>query len=174
MSTSELHDLGSARYNTSTAAITDKDYALHPSSSTLTPQVLAARALAAGQAPKGYESKVHAWMTFASTTEEVEMPEELKGDLHGGQLHRENRAVREMESGGGGAGFGGARGGGYMGGGGGGRSRGGQRGAKVGELGAAAQLALCAGRKAEDGGPPMAKGVAGEMDKGMFWEESIV
>jgi hypothetical protein len=161
----ELFDLGITRFDQDTAAIGDRDYALHAT------QPVIARA---GHAPRGLESQVHAWNTFQYTTDEVNEREELKGDLHGGQLHRENRAAANPQ----GAGASGK--GGY--GGRGGMDRGGRgaaRGARAAGAGRGAggggQLeGLCAGRKPDFDAPPLAKGMAEEMDKSMFWDGPIV
>ena len=81
----ELADLGRERFDQDTAEATDRDYALNSS------QPVIARA---GRAPRGLETQVFAWNTFKYTTEERDDREELKGDLHEGQLHRQNRAAR--------------------------------------------------------------------------------
>lgn len=140
----ELLDLGRTRFDIETAAPSDRDTALaHPGSHTaLLPR--------AGQAPRGLEAQVHAWTTFQYTTDEVDVKEELKGDLHGGQLHRVNRAARGEEP--------------VI------REKGGK--AKAGKGGN--ENELYAGRKPEGGGAPMAKGMAEEMEKSMFWEERII
>ncbi|KAF1832056.1 hypothetical protein BDW02DRAFT_605126 [Decorospora gaudefroyi] len=82
----ELADLGRARFDQDTAAIGDRDLALYAAQPVVAPT---------GRAPKGLEDQVFAWNTFKFTTAEVDSREELKGNLHGGQLHRANRAVRE-------------------------------------------------------------------------------
>ena len=157
-SSTELADLGAARFDHDTAAVGDKDFALTSCSQTpVTVQT--------GRAPKGLESQVFAWNTFQYTTTERDEKEEKKGDLHEGQLHRQNRAAagippavmayqnRPKSYGSGGTR--GDRGGGAV-----GRSEG--------------QLdALCAGRKPEGNAPPLAKGFAEELDKNMFWDEPI-
>jgi hypothetical protein len=161
----ELADLGIKRFDQDTAAIGDHDFALHANQPVIT---------RAGRAPRGLESQVHAWNTFQYTTDEVDSREELKGDLHGGQLHRENRAAANPQgmapmdfSGGRGRGF----------------ERGGRAGARGGRAGGAGRggvrddgqmEGLCAGRKPDFDAPPMAKGMAEEMDKSMFWDEPIV
>lgn len=162
----ELFDLGIARFDQDTAAVGDRDFALHAN------QPVIARA---GRAPRGLESQVHAWNTFQYTTDEVNGREELKGDLHGGQLHRENRAAANPQGmapkGGGGRG---SRGGFERGG------RGSARGGRAGGTGRGGgrddgqMEGLCAGRKPDFDAPPMAKGMAEEMDKSMFWDEPIV
>ncbi|KAH6867956.1 hypothetical protein BKA58DRAFT_402377 [Alternaria rosae] len=167
----ELFDLGITRFDQDTAAIGDRDFALHAQGPVL------ARA---GRAPRGLESQVHAWNTFQYTTEEVNEREELKGDLHGGQLHRENRAAAGGQGaggmgGGGGRGFGGGYGGRCGERGGRGAARGG-RGGGVGRSGRDDGMleGLCAGRKPDYDCPPMAKGMAEEMDRSMFWDGPIV
>ncbi|USP75659.1 hypothetical protein yc1106_02933 [Curvularia clavata] len=139
----ELLDLGRMRFDTETAAPSNRDTALaYPGAHTaLLPR--------AGHAPRGLEAQVHAWTTFQYTTDEVDVKEELKGDLHGGQLHRVNRAARGEEP--------------II------REKGGKGKAKGGD-----ENELCAGRKPERGGLPMAKGMAEEMEKGMFWDEKII
>lgn len=153
----ELADLGRDRFDQDTAAIGDRDFALNSD---------APVAVRTGRAPKGLESQVFAWNTFQYTTEERDDREELKGDLHEGQLHRQNRAARDgpqlaLIKGGGGGG-----------------ERGQERraGRNCGEDRAGCSMtdALCAGRKPEGSAPPLAKGFAEEMDKSMFWEEPIV
>jgi hypothetical protein len=165
----ELFDLGATRFDQDTAAVGDRDFALH------TYQPVIARA---GRAPRGLESQVHAWNTFQYTTDEVNEREELKGDLHGGQLHRENRAAAHPQ-GAGGMGRGGGFGGGYGGRGGERGGRGAARGGRAGGAGRGGRddgqsEGLCAGRKPDYDAPPLAKGMAEEMDKSMFWDEPIV
>ena len=154
----ELADLGRARFDQDTAAVGDRDFALY------THQPVAVRS---GRAPKGLENQVFAWNTFQYTTEELDEREALKGDLHEGQLHRQNRAARagpppppppqpaHMMRGR--AAMSGSKGGGGMG--------GGRNGAED---------ALCAARKPEGRAPPLAKGFPEELDKSMFWDEAIV
>lgn len=162
--TTELADLGLARADYSTAAAGDRDAALHADQPIT---------VTAGRAPRGLETQVHAWNTFQYTTEERDDREDLKGDLHEGQLHRQNRMARGepvgVEAGGGRGGRGGfaARGG---------RGGGGLRGGRAGVGGGAEGGmgdALCAGRKPEGRMPPLAKGLAEEMDKSMFWDGPI-
>ncbi|KAF2014310.1 hypothetical protein BU24DRAFT_492970 [Aaosphaeria arxii CBS 175.79] len=85
-----LHDLGNTRFDHDTAAIGDRDSAF-----------FANRPIhvAKGVAPKGLEAVVFSWHALQYTTEDKDEKEELKGDLHGGQLHRANRAARERENG---------------------------------------------------------------------------
>lgn len=160
-SSTELADLGTARFDHDTAAVGDKDYALI--SYTHAPVTVQA-----GRAPKGLESQVFAWNTFQYTTTERDEKEEKKGDLHEGQLHRANRAaagipppVMAYDNRPASYGSGGGRGG-----------RGGRGGGAAGRTDG--QLdALCAGRKPEGNAPPLAKGFAEELDKSMFWNEPI-
>lgn len=81
----ELADLGHARFDHDTAKATDRDASLY------TQQPVTIRQ---GRAPKGLESQVFAWNTFKFTTEERDEKEELKGSLHEGMLHRQNRVAR--------------------------------------------------------------------------------
>lgn len=159
----ELADLGAARFDRDTAAVGDKDYALNSySQAPITVQ--------AGRAPKGLENQVFAWNTFQYTTTERDEREERKGDLHEGQLHRANRAAQglppsvkahENRSVSYGSGSRGERGG-----------RGSRGGGACGRNDV--QLdALCAGRKPECTAPPLAKGFAEELDKSMFWDGPI-
>lgn|SRR4051812_23572617 len=83
-----LHDLGRERFDQDVAAITDRDISLYSHAPT---------AVAKGRAPKGLEQQVFAWNTMQYTTEDKDEKEEKKGDLHGGQLYRQNRAAREPE-----------------------------------------------------------------------------
>ena len=80
-----LQDLGRDRYDQDVAAVGDRDYAF-----------FATRPVhvAEGRAPKGLEAQVFAWNAMHYTTEEKDRNTELKGDLHGGQLHRANRAAK--------------------------------------------------------------------------------
>lgn len=161
-SSTELADLGATRFDHDTAAVGDRDYAL--TSYSQTPVIVQS-----GRAPKGLENQVFAWNTFQYTTSERNEKEEKKGDLHEGQLHRQNRAadgnrsavmVHEDRP----AGYGGGRA----------RGRVGRR-SDVPVDGNGGQLdALCAGRKPEGNAPPLAKGFAEELDKSMFWDEPIV
>ncbi|KAH9871007.1 hypothetical protein J1614_006581 [Plenodomus biglobosus] len=161
----ELADLGRERFDHDTAQITSRDHAL------LSHAPVTVRA---GKPPKGLEAKVFEWNVFQHTTAERDDREELKGDLHEGQLHRQNRAARETEGGGGGGGgFGGSVRGGFGGGGMGGFGSGRGKSAKV-ERDDGLADALCAGRKPEGGGAPLAKGFAEELDKSMFWDGPIV
>ncbi|KAH7071851.1 hypothetical protein BKA63DRAFT_554766 [Paraphoma chrysanthemicola] len=169
-SATELADLGRARFDHDTALATDRDIAL---------QIGGPVTVRQGRAPRGLEDQVFAWNTFKYTTEERDDREELKGELHDGQLHRQNRTVTEGMNGGGGEmggpGFGGrGRGGkgGVMGGGGSRGGRGGGRGGRENQDGT--MDALVAGRKPAGGAPPLAKNFAEELDKSMFWDGPIV
>lgn len=166
-SSTELADLGRERFDHETAEITNRDHAL------LANQPVVVRA---GRAPKGLENKVHQWNVFQHTTEERDDREERKGDLHEGQLHRQNRAAREPQGfgvmGGGtsesAGGLGGVRGRGST------RGRGGGRGeVRGGRENNMVEEGLCAGRKPEGNAPPLAKGFAEELDKSMFWDGPI-
>ncbi|KAF2034228.1 hypothetical protein EK21DRAFT_49632, partial [Setomelanomma holmii] len=168
-SSTELADLGRARFDHDTAEATNRDAALFSA---------APVAVRQGRAPKGLEDQVFAWNTFKYTTEERDDREELKGDLHEGQLHRQNRAARDpmagMGGGMGGGGRGGMMGGGSMGRAGGvaGGGRGGTR-SRGGRKEDAGSHTLCAGRKPAGEAPPLAKGFAEELDKSMFWDSPI-
>lgn len=142
----ELHDLGQARYDHDIAQATDRDAALFSAGPVTVRQ---------GRAPAGLENQVFAWNTFKYTTDERDDREELKGELHEGQLHRQNRAALGGDGGGGRGGFGGGSGGGR---------------------GVRPQVddgKLCAGRKQGEA-PPLAKGAAEECEKDMFWDGPIV
>jgi hypothetical protein len=158
----ELADLGQARFDHDTAEVTNRDHAL------FSHQPVAVRQ---GRAPKGLESQVFAWNTFKYTTEERDDREELKGELHEGQLHRQNRAAREPE---GFAAHGGGFGRGGIGRGGGGTPRG-SRGGRLmrDDRNDGMTDALCAGRKQGET-PPLAKGFPEELSKDMFWDGPIV
>ncbi|KAF2846681.1 hypothetical protein T440DRAFT_541144 [Plenodomus tracheiphilus IPT5] len=154
-SSTELADLGHERFDHDTAEVTSRDHALLSH---------APVTLRAGKAPRGLEGQVFAWQIFQHTTEERDDREELKGDLHEGQLHRQNRAAREPMQG-----FADQMGGGGHGGCGGAKGRAGRPKVEDGY-----GNALCAGRKPEGDAPPCAKGFAEELDKSMFWDGSIL
>tara|TARA_R110002003_G_scaffold296_2_gene18599 strand:+ start:12217 stop:12750 length:534 start_codon:yes stop_codon:yes gene_type:complete len=156
----ELADLGRARFDHDTAQATDRDASLFAGAPVTVRQ---------GRAPKGLEDQVFAWNTFKYTTAERDDREELKGDLHEGQLHRQNRAAVAVAGGGGMVGGGMMGGGGSRGGGGGGGAARGRGGKSDGTMDA-----LCAGRKPGGEMAPLAKGCAEELDKGMFWDGRIV
>ncbi|KAH7128116.1 hypothetical protein B0J11DRAFT_483769 [Dendryphion nanum] len=144
-----IADLGRANFDAVVAEATDRDTALNLNTALHIPK----KAPAAGR-----EREVFAWNKFHHVDEHKNEKEELKGDLHGGQLHRANRMARgEVPGYGGGnqpVGMDGGRGG-----------RGGiMRGAMM--------------RGARGGGredmPPQAKGWAVELNKDLFWDEKIV
>ncbi|KAF2472860.1 uncharacterized protein BDR25DRAFT_283415 [Lindgomyces ingoldianus] len=137
-----LADLGQIRYDQDVAAIGDRDHAFFTQ---------APVHVASGRAPEGLEAQVFAWNLMQHTTEDRDDREELKGDLHGGQLHRANRAALQpvpnmslLEPVGG-------------------RGR--------------ANLSpfdpLVAAYKPENSCPPLAKGHAAELPAELFWNEPI-
>jgi hypothetical protein len=154
----ELADLGRDRFDHDTAAVGDRDDALIFGQSVPIYQ---------GRATAGMDAQVFAWNTFLYATDDRNEREELKGDLHGGQLHRQNRAARgelrppPMEHGAG-------------------RGRGGGRGGRGGgaayerQRGSMGPDALKAGMKPDYDCPPLAKGIAEELSADMFWNEPIV
>lgn len=152
-----IHDLGRERFDHDVAAIGDRDTAFFASGPVN---------VAKGRAPMGMERQVFAWNTMHYTTEDKDDKEELKGDLHGGQLHRQNRAARapppklDMIGGGGGGGGGGMR------------RRGGAN--KAGGIDGGLEESLRAAMKPEHDAPPLAKGFAEELSADMFWSEPIV
>lgn len=81
----ELADLGRERFDKDTAAIGDRDHALLLNAPVTVRQ---------GRVSEGLEQHMFAWNAFGYVTDERDEREELKGDLHGGQLHRQNRAAR--------------------------------------------------------------------------------
>jgi hypothetical protein len=147
----EAADLGQARYDEDTAAIGDRDHALYANGPVLVRQ---------GRAPAGMEQQAYAWSTFHIETDERDGREELKGDLHGGQLHRQNRAARgelmgpppPREPRGG---------------------RGGRGGQGGGQQGNPALEPLVCGRKVDDNTPKLAKGKPEELDDDLFWNTPI-
>jgi hypothetical protein len=178
-SSTELADLGRARFDHDTAEITDRDASLFSAQPVTVRQ---------GRAPRGLENQVFAWNTFKYTTDERDDREELKGELHEGMLHRQNRAARETgpgmgfgNGGGGRGGFGGmdgrggfGGGGGMMGGGSGGLDGGGRggRNANRNQNDGMPDTTVCAGRKTDAEAAPLAKGT-GDMDKKLFWNGPI-
>jgi hypothetical protein len=150
----ELADLGRARYDHDTAAVGDRDSALFAGGPIHIRQ---------GRAAKGMDAQVFAWNTFQYETEDRNEREELKGDLHGGQLHRQNRAARgelppppmeRVHAGGG---------------------RGGMRGRAARERRAdTGPDGLRAGMKPDHEAPPLAKGIPEELSPDLFWDEPIV
>ncbi|KAF1942245.1 hypothetical protein EJ02DRAFT_376047 [Clathrospora elynae] len=163
----ELADLGIERFDHDTAAAGDRDYALNSQQPVI---------IHAGRAPRGFENQVFQWSIFQHTTRDANGREELKGDLHEGTLHRQNRAADAAMNGQPMGGHGGR--GGHWGIGGGGRGTRG-RGSGRGGRGAGARddgrpEPLCAGRKPERDAPPLAMGCAEEIDKNLFWNEAII
>ena len=159
-SSTEIMDLGRERFDKDVAAANDRDTSLYYAPGTVR--------LQQGRAPKGMESKVWAWTTMQYTDEEKNEKEEMKGDLHGGQLHRQNRAARAPDEsqrfvGDGRSGMVGRK------------QRGGRGGGRGGGIVQDRKdEGLVAGRKPDHDAPPLAKGFAEEMDRSMFWEEAIV
>jgi hypothetical protein len=156
--TTELADLGRDRFDHDTAAIGDRDDALFVGGPVTIRQ---------GRATAGMDAQVFAWNTFQYETEDRNEREELKGDLHGGQLHRQNRAARgelrppPME-------HSAARGRG------GGRGGRGGRAAHERKMDSMGPDALKAGMKPDHDAPPLAKGIPEELSNDMFWNEPIV
>lgn len=120
-----------------------------------------------GRAPAGMEQQVFAWSTFQYETDERDDREERKGDLHGGQLHRQNRAARGEPTGPPPPRASSGRGRG-------GRGRGGHNGLN-GQNGQGAQDELqpkiCA--RAQEGVPNLAKGKPQELSDDLFWDKPI-
>lgn len=156
-----IHDLGRERFNQDVAAIDDRDTALH-SHQPVT--------IAKGRAPKGLEAQVFAWNAMQYTTEDKDEKEEAKGDLHGGQLHRQNRAAREPPPGAFGAPAGFSSYGGH--GGPGGRGR--QGGNSSGGFRVEEEGFLRAAMKPSHPAPPLCKGFAEELSADLFWDKPIV
>jgi hypothetical protein len=150
-SSTEIMDLGRERFDKDVAAANDRDTSLYYAPGTVN--------VHEGRAPKGMESKVWAWKTLQFTDEDKNRKEEMKGDLHGGQLHRQNRAARAPEES---QRFGGD-----------GRGRP-ARGGKKPIVQDREDEGLVAGRKPDHDAPPLAKGFAEELDKSFFWDEPIV
>ncbi|KAF2187878.1 hypothetical protein K469DRAFT_748727 [Zopfia rhizophila CBS 207.26] len=155
-----LADLGKARFDHDVAAIDNRRDTAFFSNKPVH--------LAQGRAPKGLEAAVFAWNTLQFTTDDKDGVTELKGDLHGGQLHRANRAAREpppplMVTRGRRGGRGGR----------GGRVDGGgdDRGAASMEMPGGV---LVAGRKPDHEAPPCAKGCPVELSADMFWDEPLM
>ncbi|KAF1976538.1 hypothetical protein BU23DRAFT_528213 [Bimuria novae-zelandiae CBS 107.79] len=145
----EFADLGRARYDQDTAAVGDRDDALYANGPVLVRQ---------GRAPAGMEQQIFAWSTFQFETDERNEREELKGDLHGGQLHRQNRAARGEPTGlppprdph---------------------RRRGGGMGGQVEQGGGGVEPLIC-GRH-QEGQPKLAKGRPEELGEELFWDGPI-
>ncbi|KAL1608533.1 hypothetical protein SLS60_003475 [Paraconiothyrium brasiliense] len=151
----EAADLGQERYDQDTAAIGDRDHALYANGPVLVRQ---------GRAPAGMEQQIFAWSAFQYETDERNSREELKGDLHGGQLHRQNRAARgeptgpppPREP----------------------RRGNNRRGGPGGMIGSNAQTnpvlePLICGRRVDDKTPKLAKGRPEELDEDLFWDRPI-
>ena len=163
-------DLGTSRYNTTVAAPDQKDLALRINAPVNVKQ---------GRAPRGLEAQVFAWNTFELVTEDVDEDAEAAGDLHGGQLHRANRAAERVMMYGPGAepepmvgrGKIRRRGRGGRGGKGGGEA---QEALPVGAFGA--DGTLVAGRAFEPHALPCAKGIPDKSMKDLFYgeDEAIV
>lgn len=77
-------DLGIERYNETVAAYTERDYAFRTGYLPTLQQPKPA---------KGAEEACAAWSRFSETTDQKDADAIAKGDLHGGQLHRMNRAA---------------------------------------------------------------------------------
>jgi hypothetical protein len=152
-SATELADLGRDRYDHDTAAVGDRDHALFAGGPVNVRQ---------GRASAGMGAQVFAWNTFQYETEDRNEREELKGDLHGGQLHRQNRAARgelqppPMERAPAGGRGRGARGRAAR-----------ERQTDLGPDG------LQAGMKPDYDAPPLAKGIPEELSADMFWDGPI-
>lgn len=144
-------DLGTARFDHEVAAVdTRRDTAL---------MIGQPVAVAQGRAPKGFEAAVFQWSTLQyALDEEKDAKEEGKEDLHGGQLHRQNRVARGetvVFTGGPGAG---ARGG-----------RGGKRSGMAGGKGKPDEEEHCVRAAFKPGNVwPCAKGFPEELDRDMF------
>ncbi|ORY18926.1 hypothetical protein BCR34DRAFT_453578, partial [Clohesyomyces aquaticus] len=156
-----LADLGQSRYDQDVAAVGDRDHAF-----------FAAEPLhvARGRAPKGLEAQVFAWNLLQHDAGEKDDREELKGDLHGGQLHRANRAALHPHS--------------AMpppspmtrGGGDGGRERG-RKGRGGGQMNGNGKPhgsdSMIAAMKPDKECAPQAKGIAAELSADLFWNGPI-
>ncbi|PVI01911.1 hypothetical protein DM02DRAFT_703803 [Periconia macrospinosa] len=149
----ELDDLGSARYDADTAAFGERD-----ASAFLAQRIRLRPTHAATSLDPETQSKIQEWKTFQYVTDDVDEREERKGDLHGGQLHRENRAAARAEKG-----KGKGRGG-----------RGGGRGGGAEGVGVLQAGFAVPGEKA----PPLAKGFPEEVTRDeareLFWGDEIV
>jgi hypothetical protein len=160
---SDLADLGSARFTQEVAAIDpQRDLALkagHPVS------------IARGRAPPEKRGTVFAWNIFGQTTDDIDVKEQAKGDLHGGHLHRLNRAAAQMEqpplfSSGPATGHtsGWAKQGK--------RGKGKQKEEKQEQIEGVHYLQ--AASRPDHDAAPLAKGKAAELDNDLFWNEPIV
>ena len=81
----DLADLGGVRFDQDTAAISSRDTALVRGGPV---------PIHKGRVAAGMDAQVFAWNTYQFNTEDRNERDELKADLHGGQLHRQNRAAR--------------------------------------------------------------------------------
>ncbi|KAF2713074.1 hypothetical protein K504DRAFT_340495, partial [Pleomassaria siparia CBS 279.74] len=158
----EIADLGSQRFDHDVAAGGDRDTSLYYKPGSIT--------VASGRVPRGKEAEVFAWKAMQYTDEDQNAKEELKGDLHGGQLHRQNRAANMVENP---EVFGQMRSGERERGGRGGRGGGG-RGGRGGRSLDDREDGITAAIKPAKEAPPLAKGFAKELDKGLFWDGPIV
>ncbi|KAF2809472.1 uncharacterized protein BDZ99DRAFT_571289 [Mytilinidion resinicola] len=86
-------DLNISRYNDAVAAAGDRDPAMRYG--------LEGATMLPGRARAGFESVAAGWQNFYLATENHNEHAEGLGDLHAGQLHRLNRAVRGEGPGGG-------------------------------------------------------------------------
>lgn len=161
--TTAILDLGRERFDQDVAAVGDRDTALH----TYHRQPVT---IAKGRAPKGMEAQVFAWNAMQYTTEDKDEKEEAKGDLHGGQLHRQNRAAREPPP----ATFGAPPGLRDRSGRGGRGGRGGGRGRGGGAFQVEEEGFLRAAIKPDHPAPSLCKGFADELSADLFWDKPIV
>ncbi|PSN70850.1 hypothetical protein BS50DRAFT_486389 [Corynespora cassiicola Philippines] len=143
----ELADLGIQRAERDTAAADRRDTALYYQ------QPVAVRQ---GRAEKGTESQIFAWKAYQHTTDEKD-GKEAKGNLHSGQLHRQNRAARGEEPQPPPVVRGGRKG----------------KGARDGNVFEGEEV-MYAARKPAFPLPPQAKGIPEECAAEDFWEEPIV
>lgn len=172
-SATEIADLGRERFDHDTAAFGDRDDVARLAGPVILRQ---------GRAPPGMENKVFEWSLLQYDTGEQNEREELKGELHGGQLHRQNRVARgelagppppqihmAPRSGRGGRGM--AHGASSMRG---GMMGAGFRGGFAMDGGTLAPEDLVAARRTDPNAPPLAKGYPKELSADMFWSEPIV
>lgn len=165
----DLFDLGPSRFDKDVAAIDHrKDAALAGGHGHNQFHAQPPRAAPVARAPVKAENAANAfkWKAFQYQDSDRDVQAEQKEDLHGGQLHRQNRAARGEEVVRGPPRFlaGGGRGGG------GGRARYAER------WGAAPPVenGTRAGLRPVEGGWPVAKGMAEELGAEMFWDGPIV
>ncbi|KAF2789380.1 hypothetical protein K505DRAFT_193653, partial [Melanomma pulvis-pyrius CBS 109.77] len=166
--TTEILDLGRDRFDHDTAAIGDRDTALHRTPGTVK--------VAKGRAPPGLEPQVFAWNSLQYMAAEENAKEALKGSLH-----RAARAPQPPQGPQGGAG---GAWGGQLGRGDGQlvredgklskRRRGGKGGTRGGRATTETDDCVVAARGPAGDVPPLAKGCAVELDRSLFWEENIV